>query len=98
MKLNGKVAIVTGASSGIGRAGALALAEAGADVVVNGRSQMQKAEESAKNKSFLGLSRRLESQSRDIEARLKEKRGEGLLPALLRLRATCFECHKKHRS
>ena len=47
MKLEGKVAIVTGASSGIGRAGALALAEAGADVVVNGRSQMQKAEEVA---------------------------------------------------
>ncbi len=61
-------------------------------------AQMQKAEESAKDKSFLGLSRRLEDQSRDIEARLKEKRGEGLLPALLRLRATCFECHKKHRS
>ena len=35
--------MVTGASSGIGRAGALALAEAGADIVVNGHSQMQKA-------------------------------------------------------
>ena len=54
MTLEGKVAIVTGASSGIGRAGALALAEAGADVVVNGRSQMQKAEEVAHQIEAMG--------------------------------------------
>jgi 7-alpha-hydroxysteroid dehydrogenase len=37
-RLDGKVAIVTGASAGIGRASALALAEAGADVVLAART------------------------------------------------------------
>ena len=35
--LNGKIAWVTGAGTGIGRAGALALAEAGATVILSGR-------------------------------------------------------------
>jgi NAD(P)-dependent dehydrogenase (short-subunit alcohol dehydrogenase family) len=39
MDLSGKVALVTGAGSGLGKASAIALAEAGADLVLASRSQ-----------------------------------------------------------
>ena len=42
MRLEGKVAIVTGASRGIGKAIAIALAEEGADVVVAARTEEEK--------------------------------------------------------
>lgn len=54
MQLEGKSAVVTGSSSGIGRAAALALAKAGADVVVNGNSNMAAAEEVAHEIEQLG--------------------------------------------
>ena len=44
MELTGKVALVTGASRGLGKGIALALAEKGADVVINYRSNAAEAE------------------------------------------------------
>ena len=54
MKLSGKVAIVTGASQGIGNGIATKLAEAGADVVVNYYKNMQGAEAVKKEIEQLG--------------------------------------------
>lgn len=45
MKLEGKVALVTGGSQGIGQAIALRLAQEGADIIVNYRSHPETAEE-----------------------------------------------------
>ena len=52
--LSGHVALVTGASRGIGRAIALALAEAGADVTVNYHARVAEAEDVAQQIRALG--------------------------------------------
>jgi len=52
--LEGEVALITGASRGIGRACALALAKEGADVVVNYNSNKEKAEAVCDEISSLG--------------------------------------------
>ena len=52
--LNGKTALVTGSSRGIGRAIAVKLAEAGADVIVCGRSESDALKNTAKMVSDIG--------------------------------------------
>lgn len=52
--LNGKVALVTGASRGIGKAIALTLAKYGADVAVNYNGSKEKAEETAEEIRAVG--------------------------------------------
>jgi 3-oxoacyl-[acyl-carrier protein] reductase len=53
--VEGKVALVTGSSSGLGRPAVLELARRGADVVVNGRSDREAAEEVAAEARALGV-------------------------------------------
>lgn len=53
-QFDGRVAIITGASRGIGRGCALALAEQGADVVVNYRTHPEEAEDVARQIEAMG--------------------------------------------
>ncbi len=53
-ELSGRIAVVTGSSSGIGRAIAVELARAGADVVVHGRSNQAGAESTRREIEGLG--------------------------------------------
>ena len=64
MRLEGKIVLVTGASSGIGAAIALACARAGADVAITYRSNAAGADETARRVRELG--RRAEIAKVDI--------------------------------
>ena len=54
-RVEGKVALVTGSSGGLGRPTVLELARRGADVIVNGRSNREAAEETAAEARALGV-------------------------------------------
>ena len=64
MKLEGKVAVVTGGSRGVGRAISIAFAQEGADVVVNYATRPQAAEEVVKE--IEGLGRRAVAVGADV--------------------------------
>jgi len=61
--LSGRVALVTGASRGIGKAIALSLAEAGADVAVNYRKDAAAADETVREIEAMGRKARAYSAS-----------------------------------
>ena len=68
MKLTGRIALVTGASRGIGRAIAQALAEAGADVIVNYRADQAAAE---------SVTDAIRATGRKLDASMPGAEGEG---------------------
>jgi enoyl-[acyl-carrier protein] reductase III len=91
--LNGKVALVTGSSRGIGRACALRLAEAGADVVINFVTSGKEAEQVAEQISALGRRaacvRADVSQEEDVEEMISFVRDQfGRLDVLVHNAAT----------
>ena len=76
INLSDKVALVTGASRGIGRAVALALAQSGAQVVINYRGQQQAADEvvaAIKDTGGQAIAVQADvSQAADVERLIKE--------------------------
>ena len=69
MGLDGKVALVTGSSQGIGRAIALALAEAGADVAVNYPTERELADAEEVVRQIAALGRRTIAVMADVSRR-----------------------------
>lgn len=83
MTLKGRIALVTGASRGIGRAIALALAEDGADIAVNFRREQADADKTVADIKALGRRAVAYQASVDVieeDARMVEKIGSELGP------------------
>lgn len=72
INMGGKIALVTGASGGIGRAVALKLAELGADIAVNYLSRKTEAEETAALIKNLGRNAYVFSADVALEERVRE--------------------------
>jgi 7-alpha-hydroxysteroid dehydrogenase len=67
-RVDGKVAVVTGAGRGIGAASAIALAEAGADVVIAARHSSQLAETAERVEAAGGKAHVVKADLSDLEA------------------------------
>ncbi|MBN2225957.1 MAG: SDR family oxidoreductase [candidate division Zixibacteria bacterium] len=67
ISLNGKVALITGASRGIGRAVAMLFAKAGCDVIINYRSDAAAAEQTRSKVEALGV--RAQAMAADVADR-----------------------------
>src|SRR5690349_9603285 len=67
-RVDGKVAVVTGAGRGIGAASAIALAEAGADVVIAARHSTQLAETAERVEAAGGKAHVVKADLSDLEA------------------------------
>jgi 3-oxoacyl-[acyl-carrier protein] reductase len=83
MELAGKVSLVSGSSRGIGRACALALAEAGSDVIVNYLSNFEAAEKVVEEIKKLGrraIALKADVSKRDEASAMIEKAHEELGP------------------
>ena len=74
-RLDGKIAVVTGGTKGIGKAMSLALAEAGADIAAVSRSQDKELEE-----AILDLGRRYLHHSADLSRREETRK---VIPAIV---------------
>lgn len=88
MSLEGKVALVTGGSGGLGRVHGLVLAENGADVVLTGNRNMEKVEKAAdeiraKGKKALAVSMDISDESKVKSAIEKIKKELGPVDILV---------------
>ena len=78
INLKGKTALITGATKGLGRGAAIAIAEAGGNVIAIGRNQLEL--NTLKNE-IIGLKLLITEKEKQIEKLTKEKTEKSKTPA-----------------